>query len=212
MGLGDELRGFQYPAAQENGGWKSAEPASSMLAAQLAPRLSSEGEQTHHLTRETFAQLRQELAGGIYSQLRLDDSVTDVNKLICIVLKAGLEPSLSVDEGPCDDSLERQTIDCLEIIQMAVEKAPQVLVEISDPGLLGVDIHAPLFTWLILRLIDLLGNWNNEAIEAKIVSTFSSISYPQLRPWLSCQPVFAFLRACTMGLFRLWVAFIRVFN
>jgi len=212
MGLSDELRGFQHPAAQENGGWKSAEPASSILAAQLAPSLSSERGQSHQLSRVTFAQLRQELAGGIYSQLRLDDSVTDVNKLICIVLKAGLEPTLSVDESLCDYSLERQTIDCLDIIQMAVEKAPQVLIEISEPGLLGVDIHAPLFTWIVLRLIDLLGYWNNETIGAKIASTLSSILYPQLRPWLSCQPVSSFLRACTMGLFRLRVAFIKGSN
>lgn len=203
MGLGDQLRGFQGPAVQENDNWKSAEPASSILAAQLAPCLSFE-EQAHHLTRETFAQLRQELAGGIYSQLRLDDNVTDVNKLICIILKAGLEPTLPEDESSRDDGLERQVLDCLDIIQMAVEKAPPVLIEISDPGLLGVDIYAPLFAWLVLRLVDLLGNCDNEVIQAKIISTFSTIVYPQLkpaRPWLSCHSAPAFLRACTTGLF-----------
>lgn len=65
MGANDELNGFQPPAALENGSWKAEEPASSILAAQLAPRLSSQGDQKHHLTRETFAQLRE--CGFLYT-------------------------------------------------------------------------------------------------------------------------------------------------
>lgn len=205
MGANDELNGFQPPAALENGGWKTAEPASSILAAQLAPRLSSQGDQAHHLTRKTFAQLREELAGGIYSHLRLDDNVTDVNKLICIVLKIGLDPRFPKDEAPRDENLERQILDCLDIIQIAVEKAPQILNEISDPGLLGVDIYAPLFAWLVIRFIELLRNWHNESIGAKISITLSSIACSQIKSvksWPSCYSVSAFLRACTSGLSR----------
>lgn len=127
MAYKDELNGFQRPAAPEVSGRRPAEPASSVLAAQLAPRLSSQDQdQTHHLTRETFAQLRQELTAGIYSQLRLDDSVTDVSKLICIVLKAGLGPTSSIYDKSSNESPEDQTLDCLDIIQIAVEKAPRL--------------------------------------------------------------------------------------
>lgn len=205
MGVEDEPKGFQRPAAPEASLWKSAEPASSILAAQLAPRLSSQGAQdpTRHLNRETFAQLRQELAAGIYSQLRLDDSVTDVNKLICIVLKAGLGPTSSRYEDSSSENPEEQILDCLDIIQIAVEKAPEALVELSDPGLLGVNIHAPLFVWLILQSIDLLRDWDNEGVRAKATVVLSSIAYSQaklVRSWPSCQSVSAFLRACTTGL------------
>ena len=205
MGVEDEPKGFQRPAAPEASLWKSAEPASSILAAQLAPRLSSQGAQdpTRHLNRETFAQLRQELAAGIYSQLRLDDSVTDVNKLICIVLKVGLGPMSSRYEDSSSENPEEQILDCLDIIQIAVEKAPEALVELSDPELLGVNIHAPLFVWLILQSIDLLRDWDNEGVRAKATVVLSSIAYSQaklVRSWPSCQSVSAFLRACTTGL------------
>lgn len=207
MAYKDELNGFQRPPLPEVSGWRSAEPASSVLAAQLAPRLSSQGDQdqTHHLTRETFAQLRQELTAGIYSQLHLDDSVTDVSKLICIVLKAGLGPTSSIYDKSSNETPEEQTLDCLDIIQIAVEKAPQALIELSDPGLLGVNIHAPLFVWLVLQSIDLLRDWDNEGVRAKATILLSSIAYSQVklvRLWPSCQTVSAFLRACTTGLSR----------
>ncbi|OJJ33117.1 hypothetical protein ASPWEDRAFT_174541 [Aspergillus wentii DTO 134E9] len=196
----DEAQGSQYPVLLGNGGWRFAEPASSILAAQLAPRLSSQGEQTRHLTRETFSQLRQELAGGKYSQLRLDDSVTDVNKLICIVLKAGLDPARK-DERSSMEDLERQILDCLEIIQTAVEKAPQALIERPDPEILGQTSQAPLFTWVIVRLIDLLGarDWDWEKIGGGISSTVASIvssQYKQVKPLAFCHSIPAFLRTC----------------
>lgn len=205
MASNNESKGVLCPTtAPDHDSWKSAEPASSILAAQLAPRLPSQGDKTHNLTRETFAQLRQELTGGAYSQLRLDDSVTDVNKLICIILKAGLEPPSPEDGRSSNEGLEKQILDCLEIIQIAVEKAPQALTEISDPKLLGGSISAPLFAWLVLRLIDLLRSWDNENIGAKVSTTLSSIVYSQLKSvkqWHSCHSVSALLRACIMGLF-----------
>lgn len=182
--------------------WKSAEPASSLLAAQLAPRLSSQGDQTHHLTRETFSQLRQELVGGKYSQFHFDDSDTDVNKLICIVLKAGLEP-ISKDGKQTVEDLEGQVLDCLNIVQAAVEKAPQALTQASDPGILGESIHAPLYAWLITRLINLVSAWDSETIRDAVCNTISIIIYPQCRQVRSlsfCHSASTFLRACTTGL------------
>lgn len=181
---------------------KSAEPASSLLAAQLAPRLSSQGDQTQHLTRETFSQLRQELAGGKYSLLQLDDSDTDVNKLICIVLKAGLEPT-SKDGKQTVGDLEGQALDCLDIIQAAIEKSPQALAQVSDPGILGESVHAPLYAWLITRLINLVSAWDNENIKDAIYNAIPTIIYPQCRQvhlLSSCHSASRFLRACTTGL------------
>ncbi|TQB68311.1 serine/threonine-protein kinase M1 [Monascus purpureus] len=146
-----------HPAAEQ----KHAEPASSFFAVHLAPHIASQGSQAHHLTRETFSQLRQELLGGRYRQLRLDDSVTDVNKLVCVVLKAGLEPNWKED-GLNRKDFKSQITDCLDIIQAAVEKAPQCLTEFADPEILGKGIRAPLFAWLVLRLIDLFNAWNCE--------------------------------------------------
>lgn len=184
-----------------NGSYKSTEPASSILAAQLAPHLSSQVGQEHHLDRETFSQLRHELLKANCSQLRLDDNVTDVNKLICVVLKAGLEYG-PADKLPTNDEFEGQISDCLDIIQAAIEKAPQALVEISDPELLNKDIHAPLYAWLLVRLIELSCNWSQEHIQERIHSLLSAMvcsQYRQSRESHSCHSISELLRACATG-------------
>ncbi|KAF7116577.1 hypothetical protein CNMCM5793_005058 [Aspergillus hiratsukae] len=120
-----------YQFTTTNGFSRSAEPASSILAAQLAPHLVSQGNSAHgYLTRETFSQLRQELVEGKCSQLRLDDSIADASKLICIVLQAGVEPCVKGDRSR-QGEFEGQILDCLDIIQTILEKSPQVLGEIS---------------------------------------------------------------------------------
>ena len=188
----DEDSERRYSAIEQN----HAEPASSVLAAHLAPHIASQGNQTRQVTRETFSQLRQELLDGRYRQLRLDASATDVNRLICIVLKAGLEPSWKEDRLNKEAS-RGQIIDCLDIIQATIEKAPHCLTEVSDPEILGRGIRAPLFAWLVLRLVNLLDAWDCETIHEKVGAIFSSIAYSQseqVQPWPSL-----FLRSCTTG-------------
>jgi serine/threonine-protein kinase ATR len=176
--------------------WKAAEPASSLLAAQLDPH-----DQTQRLSRETFSQLRQELVDRRYSQLHFDDSDTDVNKLICIVLRAGLDPFQ--DARQSREDLEGQTLDCLDIVQAAAEKAPQALTQVSDPGILGETLHAPLFAWLGVRLLGLVGAWDSGSVRDAVFGTVSTIAHSQSRQGRSmpfCHSISMFLRACTLGL------------
>lgn len=186
-------------------GQRPAEPASSLLAAHFAPRLTSHGHDAQRLSRETFSQLRHELLGDRQSQIRADEGITDINKLICIVLKAGLEVSPnsnSNSNNPEEEDLEGQILDCLDIIQASIEKAPQVLWDISDPLILGEDVHAPLFAWLILRLIRLASIWQSETVQYRIQQVLMEISclqYKQVRSSASCYSILAFLRACTSG-------------
>ncbi|KAJ5778568.1 hypothetical protein N7520_001814 [Penicillium odoratum] len=174
------------------------EPASSILAAHFAP-LAPQGHKGHQrLPRETFSQLRQELLGERQSQMRVDEGITDINKLICIVLKAGLEVDLS-SHTPEND-LQGQILDCLDIIQASIEKAPQALWDISDPLILGEDAQAPLFAWLILRLIKLASIWSSEIVQQRthlILSSMASLQSRQARSSPLCYGVSAFLRACT---------------
>lgn len=183
------------------GNARRAEPASSILASRFVPHLATQGNESH-LTRETFAQLRQELLSEIQSQLRVDEDATDVNKLICIVLKAGLE--ISPNGSTSEQDLEGQVLDCLDIVQASIEKAPQALWEASDPLTLGEDIHAPLFAWLILRLIRLAATWTSETVREKIQLLYASLAYSQFKQARSLPAsyaVAAFLRACTSGPF-----------
>lgn len=186
-------------------GWKPTEPTSSILAAHFAPRLGSQGHEAYHLSRETFSQLRQELLGERHSQSRVDEGITDINKLICIVLKAGLEAAPSGVAS--QDDLEGQVFDCLDIIQASIEKAPQALWTISDPLILGEDdVQAPLFTWLILRLIKVASIWHTETIKDKVLWCLTSIGclhYKQVRSSSSQHGIATFLCACLSGSFML---------
>lgn len=180
--------------------WRPTEPASSILAAHFAPRLALQGHEAQHLSRETFSQLRQELLGERHSQSRVDEGITDINKLVCIVLKAGLE---AIPRGVAsEDDLQGQIIDCLDIIQASIEKAPQALWDISDPLILGEGVQAPLFAWLILRLIKVASTWSTEAIQDKVLWCLTSIAciqYKQVRSSSSQHGIATFLCACLSG-------------
>ncbi|KAI9373995.1 hypothetical protein BJX61DRAFT_532757 [Aspergillus egyptiacus] len=178
--------------------WTSAEPGPSTLAAQLVPRLSSQGSQIQHLNREAFSQLRQELLEGKYSELHLEDSATDASRLVCIVLKAGLEPCAKNEIQDSED-LNSQLSDCLDIIQTVVEKSPQTLMEVPDPEILGEKAYAPVYAWLVVRLLHLFCAQNNGCFDEKINSIFSTIvhvQYKHTRLWSTCRAIPTFLRAC----------------
>ncbi|KAJ5791400.1 uncharacterized protein N7518_008411 [Penicillium psychrosexuale] len=190
------IEGDNEQATAPGNAWR-AEPASSILASRFVPHLATQGNESH-LTRETFAQLREEILSEIQSQLRVDEGVTDVNKLICIVLKAGLE--ISPNGSTSEQDLEGQVLDCLDIIQASIEKAPQALWEFSDPIILGEDTHAPLFAWLILRLIRLATTWTSEIVREKIqliCARLANSKFKRVRPLPASYAVAAFLRACT---------------
>ncbi|PYH81420.1 protein kinase [Aspergillus uvarum CBS 121591] len=175
---------------------------STTLAAQLVPRLSSQGDQTRILTKEAFSQLRHELLEGKYSQLLSNDSVADVKKLLCIALKAGLEPCIE-DQGRHREALANQLWDCLDIVQAVVDKAPLVLVEVADPEILGKDEQVPLYSWLLVRLLRAASIWEIDRLREKVNSILSSITsvpnnHARIFPSFLC--ISSFLRSCTMDL------------
>lgn len=179
---------------------RPAEPASSILATHFAPRLATQGHEPQRLSREAFSQLRQELLGEKYTHFRMDEGITDINKLICIILKAGLE--VSPTSSGTEEDLEGQVLDCLEIIQVSIDKAPQALWDVSDPLILSENVQAPLFSWLILRLIRLACMWHVEAVQDRVHSILTSMAclqYKQVRSSPSCYGISAFLRSCVLG-------------
>ncbi|KAE8148852.1 protein kinase [Aspergillus avenaceus] len=173
----------------------TTESGSSTLAAQLAPRNPSQGNQAHSLSKENFSQLRHEIAGEGCHRLQFDDKTTDISKLICVVLKAGLEPCTK-DPRP---DLEGQILDCLDIILIAIEKAPQTLMELPDPIVLGESTHAPLYAWLVVRALHLLNAWDSGAINERVVKILMSITHAQSgyhNLWPLSHSSTGLLRAC----------------
>ncbi|RAL13613.1 protein kinase MEC1 [Aspergillus homomorphus CBS 101889] len=186
-----------------------AETASSTLAAQFVPRLSSQCDQTRSLTKEAFSQLRNELLGGRYSRLQLNGSIIDVAKLLCIALKAGLEPCIK-DRSLYSEDLQTQLSDCLDIIQTIIEKAPLALVAVADPEILGNDESVPLYSWLLVRLLQLASSCEIDRLSGKvnnILSSIASVPHKHARIFPSFLRISSFLRVCTMDLLRCLEAF-----
>ncbi|PWY66408.1 hypothetical protein BO70DRAFT_390661 [Aspergillus heteromorphus CBS 117.55] len=184
--------------------WNLAEPVSSTLAANIVPHLSLQGGgDTHSLTKEAFSQLRHELLEGKYSCLQLNDSIADVSKLICIVLKAGLEPCIKED-GCEQQGLQSQLLDCLDILlHTAVDKAPLALLQVPDPEILGQDANVPLYHWLLVLLLQLLAARDTDRIRDRtsdVLSGIVSLSNQNTRLWPSFLGISAFVQACTTDL------------
>ena len=184
---------------------KLGEPASSILAARLAPHLSPGAGRDHVLSRETFSQLRQEILGyDEGGQFNLDGDISTIHTLICVVMRAGLEPSLNapIPTTP-NEEIQAQILDCLDIIRLAVLRAPQVLYEISDPQILDKDgVFGPLFVWLVPQLLSLICAWSQENIQERayaLLSTLSGAQFNDFRLWHSSRSIPSFLQACIVG-------------
>lgn len=186
------------------------DPGSSLIAARLAPHLSQRADCEHGLGRETFSQLRQEiLRHDEDGPVNLDENLTDIHNLICVVIKAGLEPPCKAKLISASSSLSSgeevlaQISDCVDIIRLAVQKAPHVLHEISSPEILGKGgVRAPLYVWLVSQLVSLLFMWNDVGVQEKVCKALSTICATQFRAvrmWHSARAISMFLRACISG-------------
>ncbi|PYH47273.1 protein kinase MEC1 [Aspergillus saccharolyticus JOP 1030-1] len=185
------------------------ETVSSTLAAQLVPRLCSQTDQTRSLTKKAFSQLRHELLEGRYSPLLSNVGIDNFRKLLCIALKAGLEPCIKDHRLQHEDHLN-QLCDCLDIIQAVVDNAPLTLVEIADPEILGEDETVPLYSWLLVRLLRVMGIWEIDRLREKVINILSSIAsvpHKHGRTFHSFICISSFLRLCTMDLLRSLEAF-----
>ncbi|PGG99288.1 Atypical/PIKK/ATR protein kinase [Polytolypa hystricis UAMH7299] len=152
---------------------KGAEPTSSIIAAHLAP-----GEDRKHgITRDTFSQLKQEILGnGDTSQFSLDENIGDVTNLICVVLRAGLEPSSKAQApGNTEEEVRDQVLDCLDIIQLALQRVPRVIYETSDPE------RVPLFALIIRDLVSLMLTWDQVVVQERICGVLAAICISQFK-------------------------------
>lgn len=165
--------------ATVNGLSKSAEPPSA-IAAHLAPGLSADGWRGPQHDQESLAQLLREVLGNQDGQVNLDTDVNVNHKLICVIAKAGLDISKHDDPFSSNDQVEQQTLDCLEVVDVAIRKTPEVLHHTSEPDELGQEIvNAPLFTWLLPQLLSLFGTCTEGAVRNKVFRVLSNIVVAQ---------------------------------
>ncbi|KAM5446283.1 serine/threonine-protein kinase M1 [Microsporum audouinii] len=183
-------------------------PVSSLIPSHLASHLAAGTSREHCIDRETFSQLRREILGqSENNETIINSNTNDIYNLICVVVKAGLEQSLKPqDVRAAGDDLIGQTLDCLDIIRLAIQRAPAVLNENSKPDILGeYTPQSPLFVWLLSPLLTLLCSRDEKSIQDKvcqIVSTIYGAQFKVIQLWYSVKSISRFLQAWIGGLPR----------
>ena len=138
-----------------------APPPSSMLATHVI-----RGNGAQELNRSDFNQLLDEALGtDDEGNPNIGADSTFNHKLICTVAQAGLEPAL----GEFDDNPFRansigsknaaQIYSCLDVIRLAIDRAPQALFITSQPpDNYTPDCELALYVWLIPKLLSLIAH------------------------------------------------------
>lgn len=146
------------PGTEVNGSFKGSQPKPhSLIAAHLAP---SNGSTLPHFNREDFELLLTEVLGSDEDgQPNLGTDVTINHELICVVIKAGLDPIFRPNDNPfcehdhCLDSIQK----CIQAIDLSIDRTPAVLfIPPKSEGLGQESGNVPLFSWIVPRLLSLL--------------------------------------------------------
>lgn len=158
-----------------NGDPQTLSPGSTMLNAQFPARLSSEA-------YATLSQLRRELTEKQPGSLStLGDNVKNIHALICVALRVAFENGSGPISSVAGSEAERHLLDCLDIIQVVVDTAPQTLVENLDPDISGRHTQVPCYAWLLLQLIDLGSRVRLGIVKEKIKGLLELIVHSQNR-------------------------------
>lgn len=142
-----------HVARQSNG---FEPPPSSILATHVV-----HGNGVPDLDRDNFNQLLAEvLSTDDNGQPNLGADVSVNHKLICIIFQVGIETAL--EENPFKSNAgagktDAQLQNCLEVIQLAIERSPQVIAVKSDlQDQDDIEWTPPLYAWLFPRLLPLM--------------------------------------------------------
>jgi serine/threonine-protein kinase ATR len=135
----------------------SQPPPSSLIAAHLVPTV---GSNIPHFNPRDFTLLLDESLGSDQDgQPNLGTDVTLNHKLICVIIKAGLDTTDLRSDDPFrkDNEYHDQIQRCLKVIALAVERTPDVVFRLSEPDDHGAqEENVPLYLWVIPKLLSLL--------------------------------------------------------
>lgn len=119
-------------------------------------------------SKQLFGRLLQEYLNDSSSEDALEKSLETNAKLISIVVEAGLDCLLK-DNPFAQDLLLPQATDSLKVIQITIERVPEVLF-CSD----GRDDQPQLVLWLMPKLLALLGRKYLASLAGPIVALLST--------------------------------------
>lgn len=190
-----------FSELQHNG-----EPPRSTLAAQLVNHFTDGKKHSRNQDQETFRQLLQEVLGSEEEQHPRTEAIeTDsiVNyKLIYVIFKAGLEALHSEDPFGKDDEIHKQAIDSLAAIEYTIRRNPEVLFAAPSSQEIDPKLEAPLFLWLVPKLLDLTGKSQDCGITDRVIQILKTLLINEKKVHSkerTLNLVLKYLRGCTKG-------------
>ena len=153
-------------------------PPSSILAARVV-----NGDDSSDFNQDSFTQLLEESLGideNGQPNLGSDQSVN--HKLICIILKAGIDSFLrDLRENPfqsngASSKIEAQISCCLDVVRTAIERSASVISTKSVPEdqTAGVT-QVPLYGWLLPKLFRLLVPLVSETVRDSVLKAVKAV-------------------------------------
>ena len=153
-------------------------PPSSILATRLA-----NGNDASVFDQRSFNHLLQESLGNDENgQPNLGSDIIVNNKLISIIVKAGVEPFVDDSRNnPFSSNVvsakdEAQFLSCLDVIRIAIEKGPEVINVRSTPGdSERSENELPLYVWLLPKFLPRLAPKSSYAVKEAVLSVFRTV-------------------------------------
>ena len=152
----------------------NGEPPQSTLAAQLVNKITDGKRRPRNQDEETFQQLLKEVLDSenevTSTATNVDSNLNVNNKLIFVIVKAGLDPLTQENPFSRHNEQIRRAVESLHAIQITMRQTPTVLFACPSCSDDASQHDVPLFLWLMPKLLILLdlnihGNIR-EAVEA----------------------------------------------
>ena len=190
-----------FSELQQNG-----DPPASTLAAQLVNHFTDGKQHSKNQDQETFRQLLHEVLGANdekHPQPQVFETDSDVNyKLIYVIFKAGLEVFILDDPSGTDHDQCRQAIDSLAAIEHTVRSSPEVLFAVPVGRETDPKLKAPLFLWLVPKLLALTGAIKSDEIRngvTQLLKTAIIVGRKVHIKEVKINSVLKYIKGCTKG-------------
>lgn len=178
----------------------------STLAAQLVNHFTDGRKHSKNQDQETFRQLLQEVLDAEDEQHPRPEAFetnSHVNyKLIYVIFKAGLEVLISEDPFSRPDEQDRQASDSLAAIEHTIRRNPDVLFVVPSSQETDPKSKAPLYLWLVPKLMALTGYSKSDRIRDGVIRLLKTAVVVERKVHIrevKINSVLKYIKGCTKG-------------
>lgn len=182
-------------------------PPASTLAAQIVDDLTRGKTQPNHQDQERFRSLLREILDANNEDgeeiTQGVETNTNVNcRLIYVVIRAGLEASLNEDPFKNQAELNKQALESLSVVELTLRRSPEVLFSAPERTETDLQLHGPLYLWLVPRLFNVLGRNEDREVRLgvlRVLQTSVLVGRKGHLKQIKVQLVLKYIQGCIKG-------------